>query len=96
MTSRSFTIKSIPVKQIYNYPIGIKECQVKRILAILALVVLSSSTAAADMFNGEHNFYKSDNVIAQKVTFKNQYEMNARILHIDVPSAMQSKRQTVQ
>jgi len=47
------------------------------------------------MSNGEDNFYKSDNVIAQKVTFKNQYEMNARILHIDVPSTMQTKRQTV-
>ena len=30
---------------------------------------------AADMSHGADNFYKSDKVTAQKVTFKNQYSM---------------------
>ena len=34
------------------------------------------SLAAGDMSNGADNFYKSDKVTVQKVTFKNQYQMN--------------------
>ena len=32
-------------------------------------------SSAADMSNGADNFYKSDEVTTQKVTFKNQYKM---------------------
>ena len=31
---------------------------------------------AQDMSNGADNFYKSDKVTVEKVTFKNQYKMN--------------------
>lgn len=36
----------------------------------------STSTMAADMSNGANNFYQSSQVTIQKVTFKNQYNMN--------------------
>ncbi|MBF7688300.1 alpha/beta hydrolase [Acinetobacter rathckeae] len=36
----------------------------------------STSTMAADMSNGANNFYQSSQVTIQKVTFKNQYDMN--------------------
>jgi len=44
---------------------------------IMTLAILSSPLAAmaADLSNGADNFYKSDKVTAQKVTFKNQYKM---------------------
>src|SRR5215212_2819241 len=34
------------------------------------------SAQAQDMSNGANNFYTSDKVNRQKVTFKNQYQMN--------------------
>jgi len=51
------------------------------ILTAMAMGVLSSVpgagvASAADMPNGTGNFYKSDKVTMQKVTFKNQYKMN--------------------
>src|ERR1043166_9152032 len=46
---------------------------------ILTGVILAMSTVevarAADLSNGANNFYKSHKVTAQKVTFKNQYNM---------------------
>ena len=36
----------------------------------------TASLAAGDMSNGANNFYTSDRVSVQKVTFKNQYQMN--------------------
>ena len=36
----------------------------------------STSLAAGDTSNGADNFYTSDRVTVQKVTFKNQYQMN--------------------
>jgi len=42
---------------------------------IPALLISSFSAMAADMSHGADNFYKSDKVTAQKVTFKNQYNM---------------------
>ncbi len=36
----------------------------------------ASAQTAPDMSNGANNFYKSDKVTVQKVTFKNQYQMN--------------------
>lgn len=50
--------------------------------AIAAVVVAtiglfsSTPTVAADMSNGANNFYQSNHVTIQKVTFKNQYNMN--------------------
>lgn len=48
-----------------------------RTLYILSGLLVSSFTAmGADMSNGANNFYQSDKVTAQKVTFKNQYRMD--------------------
>jgi Hydrolases of the alpha/beta superfamily len=51
----------------------------KLLTCALALVGASSLTAvsadAQDMSRGANNFYKSENVIAKKVSFKNQYGM---------------------
>ena len=46
----------------------------KNLIMSLALLASSFSAMAADMSNGADNFYKSDKVTAQKVTFKNQYK----------------------
>ncbi|MEE5105344.1 alpha/beta hydrolase [Pseudomonas alliivorans] len=47
----------------------------KRFLLMLGLLVGSYSAVGADMSNGADNFYKSDKLIQQKVTFNNQYKM---------------------
>ncbi|RQR27828.1 alpha/beta hydrolase [Burkholderia sp. Bp9142] len=48
----------------------------KKLIMLLGLLVSTLSAAAADMSNGADNFYKSDRVASQKVTFKNQYKMD--------------------
>ena len=48
----------------------------KNISIALALLVGSSNVTAADMPNGANNFYTSAQVTVQKVSFKNQYQMN--------------------
>ena len=48
----------------------------KNILMSLALVTGSHTPIAADLSKGADNFYQSDKVTMQKVTFKNQYHMN--------------------
>jgi len=45
----------------------------RKLAMLLGLMVLSLPVKGADMTNG--NFYKSDRVDVQKVTFKNQYQM---------------------
>jgi uncharacterized protein len=47
----------------------------KRLLYLIALLTCSFSAMAADMSNGADNFYKSDTVTVQKVSFKNLYQM---------------------
>src|SRR5438132_11033523 len=47
----------------------------KKLIISLALLTSSFSALGADMSKGADNFYKSDKVTAQKVTFKNQYNM---------------------
>lgn len=47
----------------------------KTLIMSLALVTSSIPAMAADLSKGADNFYKSDKVTAQKVTFKNQYQM---------------------
>jgi fermentation-respiration switch protein FrsA (DUF1100 family) len=49
----------------------------KTLVGLLALLVTSFSfiAKAQDMSNGADNFYTSDKVTAQKVTFNNQYKM---------------------
>lgn len=48
----------------------------KKLILSLALMVSSFTAIGADMSQGANNFYKSDKVTEQKVTFKNQYQMN--------------------
>jgi fermentation-respiration switch protein FrsA (DUF1100 family) len=48
----------------------------KKIILLLALMTTAMIVNAQDMSNGAANFYKSDKVTVQKVTFKNQYQMN--------------------
>jgi fermentation-respiration switch protein FrsA (DUF1100 family) len=47
----------------------------KSLLLSLGLLVTSFSSLGADMSNGADNFYQSDQVTVEKVTFKNQYGM---------------------
>ena len=47
----------------------------KGIFLALGLLVASFSSMGADMSNGADNFYKSEKVTVEKVTFKNQYGM---------------------
>ncbi|KLD71419.1 alpha/beta hydrolase [Xanthomonas pisi] len=44
-------------------------------ILLLVLLLVSFPTLGADMSNGADNFYTSDTVTMQKVTFKNQYRM---------------------
>lgn len=45
------------------------------VLGIVLSITGTGVASAADMSGGADNFYKSDKVIMQKVTFKNQYNM---------------------
>lgn len=47
----------------------------KRLLLACGLIVSSFASVAADLSNGADNFFKSDKVTAEKVTFLNQYKM---------------------
>lgn len=47
----------------------------KNLAMILGLLISPFYVMAAGMSNGSANFYKSDKVTVQKVTFKNQYNM---------------------
>lgn len=46
------------------------------IISASAGLLPATTVLAADMSNGAANFYKSEKVTVQKVTFKNQYNMN--------------------
>jgi fermentation-respiration switch protein FrsA (DUF1100 family) len=48
----------------------------KKILVLLTLLVSSLSAIGADMSHGADNFYTSDEVTVQKVSFRNQYQMD--------------------
>lgn len=48
----------------------------RKLIMLLGLLLSSFSVMGADMSNGADNFYTSDRVTVQKVTFKNQYQMN--------------------
>jgi len=47
----------------------------KKLLLSLALAASSFTAVGQDMSNGANNFYKSDRLIAEKVSFNNQYRM---------------------
>ncbi|KJZ34940.1 alpha/beta hydrolase [Pseudomonas fluorescens] len=48
----------------------------RTLVILLGLLMASLSALGADMSNGADNFYKSEKVTMQKVTFNNQYRMN--------------------
>jgi fermentation-respiration switch protein FrsA (DUF1100 family) len=59
----------------------------KKLITLLTLMITSHPTAAQDMSNGAANFYRSDKVTVQKVSFKNQYQMKVTG-NLFVPDAM--------
>jgi fermentation-respiration switch protein FrsA (DUF1100 family) len=61
-----------------------------RCLLALGLLFASFSSMGADMSNGADNFYKSEKVIAEKVTFKNQYQMNV-VGNLYIPKGVDPK-----
>ena len=52
-----------------------KERLMKVPIILLGLLITSFTAVGQDLSNGADNFYKSDKVTLQKVTFKNQYQM---------------------
>jgi fermentation-respiration switch protein FrsA (DUF1100 family) len=73
MKTQSITSLSTDVLSAANKA---NEYRMKKL--IMALAITTSALAAAtgeDMSNGADNFYQSKQVTAQKVTFKNQYQM---------------------
>ncbi|QZP30237.1 alpha/beta hydrolase [Pseudomonas sp. DR48] len=59
----------------------------RKLVLLLGLLMASLSALGADMSNGADNFYKSEKVTMQKVTFKNQYRMNT-VGNLYVPKAL--------
>ncbi|WNP36667.1 alpha/beta hydrolase [Enterobacter kobei] len=55
---------------------------------LLGLLISSFAATGADLSNGADNFYKSDKVTQQKVTFKNQYQMNV-VGNLFIPKGME-------
>ncbi len=47
----------------------------KKLFVMLGFLVSSFTASGADMSNGADNFFKSDKVTVQKVSFKNQYQL---------------------
>jgi dienelactone hydrolase len=64
----------------------------KQLMMGLALLASSFATMGADMSSGADNFYKSEQVTQQKVTFNNQYQMKT-VGNLFVPKDMISGRQ---
>lgn len=61
-----------------------------RLFLAFGLLVASFSSMGADMSNGADNFYKSEKVTAEKVTFKNQYKMNV-VGNLYIPKGVDPK-----
>ncbi|ENZ8717802.1 alpha/beta hydrolase [Klebsiella aerogenes] len=53
----------------------------------LGMFISAFAASAADMSRGADNFYKSEKVTQQKVTFKNQYQMNV-VGNLFIPKTM--------
>lgn len=59
----------------------------KKLIVLLAVAINALPATAQDMSDGAANFYRSDKVTVQKVTFKNQYQMSVTG-NLFVPNAM--------
>ncbi|MEX3004154.1 alpha/beta hydrolase [Serratia fonticola] len=64
----------------------------RKFTMLLGLLISSFAAVGADMSNGADNFYKSDKVTQQKVTFKNQYQMNV-VGNLFIPKGMDQNAQ---
>ncbi|HDS9358578.1 TPA: alpha/beta hydrolase [Enterobacter chengduensis] len=58
-----------------------------RFTLALGMLISAFAASAADTSRGADNFYKSDRVTQQKVTFKNQYQMNV-VGNLFIPKAI--------
>ncbi|WP_339431645.1 MULTISPECIES: alpha/beta hydrolase [unclassified Pseudomonas] len=61
----------------------------KRLLVMLGFLLSSFTALGADMSNGADNFFKSDKVTVQKVSFKNQYQLNV-VGNLFIPKGLDS------
>lgn len=61
----------------------------KRLFVMLGLLFSSFTALGADMSNGADNFFKSDKVTVQKVSFKNQYQLNV-VGNLFIPKELDS------
>lgn len=61
-----------------------------RLFLAFGLLIASFSSMGAEMSNGADNFYKSEKVTAEKVTFKNQYKMNV-VGNLYIPKGVDPK-----
>ena len=59
----------------------------KKLITLFGLLTSSLIAMGQDMSNGADNFYKSDKLIAQKVSFKNQYQMKV-VGNLFIPNDM--------
>ncbi|MGM0514357.1 hypothetical protein BFS14_08735 [Serratia fonticola] len=64
----------------------------RKFTMLLGLLISSFAAVGADMSNGADNFYQSDKVTQQKVTFKNQYRMNV-VGNLFIPKGMDQNAQ---
>src|SRR3974377_490444 len=59
----------------------------KKLVILFGLLTSSLTAMGQDMSNGADNFYKSDKLIARKVSFKNQYQMKV-VGNLFIPNDM--------
>src|SRR6516165_4474106 len=59
----------------------------KKLIIPFGLLISTFTAMGQDMSDGADNFYKSDKLIAQKVTFKNQYQMKV-VGNLFIPNDM--------
>lgn len=62
----------------------------KKLVLAFGLLLASLTAIGADMSNGADNFYKSDKVTTERVTFRNQYQMNV-VGNLFTPKGMDPK-----
>ncbi|MFI8416263.1 alpha/beta hydrolase [Serratia sp. NPDC078593] len=60
----------------------------RRFTVLLGLLMSSFAATGADMSDGADNFYKSDKITQQKVSFKNQYQINV-VGNLFMPKGME-------
>jgi len=63
---------------------------VKKTIMLLVLLLSSLAATAADLSHGADNFYRSDKVTVQKVSFKNQYQMKI-VGNLFIPKGIDKK-----